>query len=177
MPRQKVNTEKAINAILYVANRLGTPANVYHSLKAIYYADRAHLECCGNLIYGESYSAMPAGPVPSYAYDVVKFVGGRSSWVNAPGAAEAMSADTRNIFVKKDADLDLFSQADLVSLEKGIDFVRTKSFAQLKSVSHTPAYDRADPNGEMDVNEIVAELGDSQAIAAHMADRFPGAAK
>lgn len=177
MPYQKVNTDKAINAILYVSKRLGAPSGVYQSLKAIYYADRANLERFGRLIYGETYIAMDAGPVPSAAYDIVKLVGGRAALpIEAPGAADAMSADKYKIYPKRDADLDLFSQSDLISFERGIEQVRDKDFGQIRDESHGAAYKKADPNGEIAIEDIAAELSDGAKIVAHLADRFPGSA-
>lgn len=177
MQKCKFDTEKAINAILYIARRIGTPADVYASLKAIYFADLCHLEQFGRQIYGETYTAMENGPVPSGAYDIVKFVGGRASLpVDAPGAAEAMSADKYKLYPKRDADLSVFSRSDLICLERGIDRVRGKSFGQIKNDSHGSAYEKADPNGDMSLDDMIAEFQNAEALASHFADRFPGTA-
>jgi uncharacterized phage-associated protein len=177
MAKTKFNTEKAINAILFISTRLGAPADVYASLKAIYFADRYHLEQYGRQIYGEVYTAMEHGPVPSGAYDIVKLVGGRASLpVIAPGASDAMSVDKFKITPKHEADLDLFSRSDLICLELGIERVRGKSFSQIKDDSHGQAYNKADLNGDMSLEDIVAELTSAEFLAPHLEDRFPGVA-
>ena len=38
------------------------------------FADKKHLERYGRFITGDTYSAMENGPVPSFAYDVVKCI-------------------------------------------------------------------------------------------------------
>lgn len=177
MAKTKFNREKAIDAILFISTRLGAPADVYASLKAIYFADRYHLEQFGRQIYGEVYTAMENGPVPSGAYDIVKFVGGRASLpVIAPGASDAMTADKFKITPKRDPDLDLFSKSDLICLELGIERVRGKTFSQIKDDSHSRAYYKADLNGDMSLEDIVAELTGAEFLAPHLADRFPGVA-
>jgi hypothetical protein len=39
------------------------------------------------------------------------------------------------------------------------------------------AFENADPNGEMKLADLIAELKDSEAIASHIDDRNPGEAQ
>jgi uncharacterized phage-associated protein len=172
------NPEKAVNAVLYVAARLGTPADVYASLKAIYFADKDHLDRFGRTMFGESYYAMEHGPVPSATYDLVKSVGGRVPYAAAfPGASDALFADHTKIYAKREADLDCFSRSELLSLDKGIELVRGKSFSEIKKMSHDQAWKRADHNGEMSLESIAEMIDESGALLSHLKDRFPGQAE
>lgn len=173
------NPRKALNALLYVATRLGKPADVYASLKAVYFADIEHLRSFGRTIYGETYSALEHGPVPSGSYDLVKIVGGRMPYAAKafPGAADALSADRYDLHVKQDADLEVFSRSELMALDKGIETVRGKSFKEIKRMSHDEAWKKADVNGEMSLESIVEMLDKSGDLAKHLKDRFPGEAE
>lgn len=173
------NPAKAVNSLLYVAARLGQPADVYTSLKAIYFADVDHIKNFGRTIYGETYSALEHGPVPSASYDLLKIVGGRMPYAPKafPGASDALFADRLNIYVKQDANLEVFSRSELMSLDRGIEKVRGKSFRQIKRMSHDEAWEAADPNGEMSIESILSMLDKSGALADHFKDRFPGEAE
>ena len=68
---------KALNALLYVANRV--QRKDFHKIfKIVYFADRQHLAEWGRPITGDTYIAMDAGPVPSRMYDMLKIVRGDS---------------------------------------------------------------------------------------------------
>ena len=65
------NVDKAIEVILWLANK--KPGITYHSLlKFLFYADEYHLNKYGRPIVGDSYVAMPFGPVASLTYDLLK---------------------------------------------------------------------------------------------------------
>ncbi len=57
MLKIRFDSEKALEAILYVASKAPVP-DIYHVGKILYYADRAHLERYGRLITGDEYKAM-----------------------------------------------------------------------------------------------------------------------
>ena len=63
--------DKALEAILYIANSLHNPT--FHSIsKMLYLSDKLHLQDYGRLICGDSYVAMEYGPVPSAIYNMMK---------------------------------------------------------------------------------------------------------
>ncbi|MCW7083120.1 Panacea domain-containing protein [Escherichia coli] len=69
----RFDSEKALEAILYVASKAPIP-DIYHVGKILYYADRFHLESFGRLITGDHYNAMKDGPVASNTYDIIKLL-------------------------------------------------------------------------------------------------------
>src|SRR3990172_3908608 len=109
MPRiYRFDPEKALNVILWVANRAKIP-DFYRISKIIYFADKVHLQKYGRLICGDAYVAMKDGPVPSGVYDIMKSVRGDGyspCEIEAKNSFE-VSAKTR-VVPLKDADMDVF---------------------------------------------------------------------
>lgn len=177
IPAQKFSKQKALHTLLYVVSRLPQPANVYNVLKCIWFADRAHLERFGRQIYGESYFAPEHGPVPSRAYDMVKYVSGRSSWdLHWPELFEAISATKTEITSKISPDLDVLSRSELICLNESCEKYGQLSFGKLKRLSHqSDAFKNADQNGEINFDALVDELGDGE-LREHLLDRYPGEA-
>jgi uncharacterized phage-associated protein len=63
---------KAIEAILYVAERTKDTPTRLRIAKLLYLADKTSLEKYGRFIFGDTYHAMKHGPVPSHALDLLK---------------------------------------------------------------------------------------------------------
>ena len=100
---------KAIEAILYLANKLENPGR-YVICKLLYLADKCSLEKYGRFIFGDSYFAMKAGATPSNAYDLLK---------------EATQLPVNGIKVRgnrviplRKPDLDYLSKSDIECLDK-----------------------------------------------------------
>ena len=69
------NKEKALNAILYIAQNLNR-RDFHKIFKILYFSDREYLARYGTTITGDCYIAMEAGPVPSKVYDIFKSLEG-----------------------------------------------------------------------------------------------------
>ena len=63
--------EKAIEMVLYLAQRLDNPT-VLQICKLMYFADKRHLDKWGQFLCGNDYVAMEHGPVPVNVYDMLK---------------------------------------------------------------------------------------------------------
>jgi uncharacterized phage-associated protein len=166
--------------LLLVVSRLRQPANVYNVLKCLWFADRDHLERFGRQIYGETYFAPEHGPVPSGAYDIVKYVAGRLKlWdLHFPEALECVEANATEIAAKRRPDLDLLSKSEIACLTEAARKYGGLSFRELKALSHqSEAFKNADLNGEISLTDVVNELPSGQAVLEHMADRHPGSAE
>lgn len=176
---QKFDQRKALHVLLYVASRLPHPANIYNVLKCIWFADREHLEQYGRQIYGETYFAPEHGPVPSGAYDIVKYAAGRSSWdLRFPEALEAMNANNTEVSARIEPDLDLLSRSELICLTNAAKKYGKLSFGKLKTLSHqSKAFRNAGPNGEINLEALIRELHDGKDIERHILDRHPGVAR
>ncbi len=176
MPKAKFDQRKALHAMLFVISHLPRPANVYNVLKCLYYADLQHLQEYGRQIYGETFFALEHGPVPSAAYEIVKYAGGRAKWdLQFPEAIELLDVNDIHVSARGPADTDLLSRSDMGCLLDAARLYGKMSFTRLKKLSHKgKAFENADPNGEMKLADLIDELQDGKAVAAHLKDRNPG---
>ncbi len=71
MTRFRVNWEKALQAIDFIATRRAGLTQYYIG-KILFFADRDHLLDFGRPITGDKYVAMEHGPVPSAIRDLLK---------------------------------------------------------------------------------------------------------
>lgn len=69
--RFKFDKTKAIETLIYIAKRIDHP-DYGDVLKLAYLADKTSLEKYGRFIFGDTYSAMKYGAVPSHLFDLVK---------------------------------------------------------------------------------------------------------
>jgi uncharacterized phage-associated protein len=121
----KFNQEKAIAAILLIADRLikrhgKNGADLHKIFKIIYFADRKHLATYGRPIIGDFYIAMKDGGVPSRIYDMVKMVRGDSICQDTQGFNKFFDVDRHFLYPKQDPEIDEFSGSDLQFLEESI---------------------------------------------------------
>lgn len=166
--------DKAVEVILYIANRVGDPG--FHRLsKVLYFADRDHLAKYGRFICGDSYVAMKHGPVPSGTYDILKFVRGDDGLTcHVPHAKESFRVDDRKLVIPfKDANPDLLSESEKECLDAAIAKFGKLSFGQLTKLSHDKAWDSADENESIEVEQIVATLPNAEHLLEHLANPYP----
>lgn len=169
----KFDAEKAVEAILYVANRAKNP-DIYHVLKILYFADREHLGQYGRLIYGDSYVAMRNGPVPSGAYDIVKDVRGDGLNIVGANIRGAFEVNVHMISPLRDANLEIFSDSDIECLNAAIDKYGYLSFSELKKLSHDKAYDSADDNDFISLEQFISSFPNCSPLYEHLKDPHPG---
>jgi len=164
--------------MLFVVTHLPKPANVYNVLKCLYYADRKHLQEYGRQIYGETFYALEHGPVPSAAYEIIKYANGRAKWdLQFPEALELLAVNDIHVGARGPVDTDLLSRSDMACLLDAARKYGKMPFGKLKKLSHQgKAFENADANGEMKLADLIDELRDGEAVAAHLKDRNPGEA-
>lgn len=149
--------EKLQNLILYIANALPEPQNMYKVLKVIYFADKDHLFNYGRFVSDDDHVALQHGPVPSKAYNMVKNVKLLHSLSDdgADGAPFTVKSDNTILSLAK-PDISLFSKSDLECLDKEIDICRPMTFQQLKTRSHDAAYEAAGENDFIPIESIAS---------------------
>lgn len=168
---------KALEAILYVAERAGT--SLYGTLKLLYVADKFHLERYGRLIFGEDYSAMQWGPVPSHAYDIVKAV--RNDQDQDATRAFAMKGDAFEL--KRPADIEELSETDRECLDEAIETYGNLDFNGFKRLTHDSAWDAAwnSPTRRagsvpIPIASIASQMPNAQRLVQYLSDPHPGEA-
>ena len=178
MPKAKFDQRKALHALLFVVTHLPKPANVYNVLKCLYYADRKHLQEFGRQIYDETFYALEHGPVPSAAYEIIKYANGRAKWdLQFPEAFELLDVNDIHVSARGPVDTELLSRSDMACLLDAARKYGKMPFGKLKKLSHQgKAFANADANGEMKLADLIDELRDGETVASHLKDRNPGEA-
>lgn len=162
---------KALEVILFISAKV---PDLYHILKILYFADKEHLQEHGRFICGDSYVAMSNGPVPSEVYDMIKHVRGDGNIFRSEYdyLKNDFNTEGNNVIPLRAPDLDLLSETDLACLEKAIAENRSLNFAQLKKKSHDAAYDSADENDFMSVENIAKTLKNGDQLLSYLKNMY-----
>lgn len=169
----KFDEDVALQTILYIANRVKNPT--FHKIsKIIYFADRFHLEKYGRFICGDSYVAMKHGPVPSRIYDILKDIRANIDLPIVKKAKDLLKIENYDVKPLEDADLDYFSDSDIVCLDKSIEQYGDKTFSQLTNLSHDEAWHSAGENDFIEIQDIVKTFKNPETLLEHLRDPHPG---
>jgi len=172
MIRFTVDQQKTIEALVYVASQVPEVTR-FHAAKILYFADTYHLAHFGRPVTGDHYVAMENGPVPSFAYDVLK---GRSGEDRVPYQAGALTEQSEgkhpSYKAVRSPDLDYFSRSDISALDFAIEHCRNRSFGDISDETHQhQAWARARENGAMDFALMIGDdadlLEDAEITAAY----------
>ena len=168
------DAQKALETLLYVTKKLPSH-NKYWVFKAIYFADKRHLQRYGRFVYGDQYVAMRLGPVPSGARDFVTAADeGANPWcVDIEAAISSMRIEGNRIIPLRDPDMTHFSKSDLECLDEAIEEVRPLDFDTLMRRSHDGAYDSADRNDIMSIESIASLFPNSHELLEYIKDPAP----
>ena len=155
----QLDPEKGLEALIYVGKR--TPKqDLYKALKTVYLADRHHLEHHGCFIYGETYNALPMGPVPQAAYEATKRLNQRVMF--SPFDDDQLHAALRcngdKLITLREADFSKLSETERKSLDRAISYFADMSFEQVKTASHDSAYDKTPANAPIAMQDLIASL-------------------
>lgn len=151
------NFDRALNALLYVANRVER-RDIHKIFKILYFADMQHLLKYGRAITGDRYIAMRFGPVPSCIYDMVKVVRG-DSWYVAEDLKAFIQVDGMLLNPLRDADMDYLSASDISEINRAVHAYKDIDFNKLTRLSHGTAWNTAwnSNSQEISVEDILRE--------------------
>ena len=159
------NKDKAIQAVLYVAN--GLLRKDFHKIfKILYFADRNHIAEWGCPITGDIYIAMDAGPVPSRIYDMFKIVRGDAYSQDTEGLGEFFGVEGWMYIVpKREVDKNKLSPSDIASLQSALDTYGNMTYDEIKEKSHDVAWRATAKDYAISWEDIAREAGlDSEDI-------------
>lgn len=160
------NKSKALNSLLYVANRL--QRRDFHKIfKILYFSDRQHLADWGCPITGDNYIAMDAGPVPSRIYDMLKIVRGDSYLSDIEGLGKYFTIENW-MYVRplQDADTDKLSKNEKDILDDSISKYGSLSYDEIKEKSHDIAWRCTAKDFSIQWDDIAREAGlDSEELS------------
>jgi|HubBroStandDraft_3_1064219.scaffolds.fasta_scaffold257642_2 uncharacterized phage-associated protein len=152
------NVPRILSAISFVideARKRNECVTQYDIVKTLFLADRASLNKFGRPITFDNYVAMKDGPVPSTAYDLLKFddktlkrLKVSPPWTSKPApdqGRKALAFEIPETAVRVDA----LSPSDTDELSKALTVVKSLGFSQVRKLTHDdPAYVEAwDPEG------------------------------
>lgn len=169
----RLDPTKALEALLYVAPRVD--GDLYTTLKALYIADKLHLERYGRQIYGDSYRAMDHGPTGSTAYDTMQDIRDRRRF--RQGVAEAdkamrVSGDNK-VTVLREASTYELSKSDIRALDAAIDKVSGRSFGEVRAEVHDSAWRSSKRNQWMSLESIAGTLKNGSDLVEYLRERIP----
>jgi hypothetical protein len=104
---------------------------------------------------------MKNGPVPSFIYDMIKFVRGDKQYISLPQDVKSDFElfDYKYIAAKRAANGDELAESDIECLERSMSENKDYSFLQLTKISHDNAWENADINGEISVFDMASSDG------------------
>ena len=127
----RTNYEKAIEALLYIVHKLGVRANKYCCIKALFEADKYHLNTYGRTVTSDSYIAMEHGTVPSF---ILNFIKHEAYYCESK---KNINTSVEHILSSTDAvNLDLLSESDIEALDKGVEKYSELSFQEIREENH-----------------------------------------
>ena len=128
--RYAVHTQKALEAILFVSN--ASPGmDVYHVARAVFDAERYHLNKYGRPIAGDDYQADTYGPLGRTVYGLVTNdpIAMLALGTNGPLPFNIM--DGWRVAAGRDANVRLLSESDREALAQAVAKVAGHSFGEL----------------------------------------------
>jgi uncharacterized phage-associated protein len=165
--------DKALEAILFIAEQLKTPS--MHSIsRMLYLSDKLHLQEYGRMICGDRYIAMEYGPVPSAIYGMMKVADNRESidvdWDELIQEAFDVCKG-RYIAPKRAPDLDLLSRSEIECIKQTTARYGTKSFGELTDITHDEAWDSTAENQPIPVELIIQTLPNAAEVSEYLRSR------
>ncbi|MDR0319391.1 MAG: SocA family protein [Rickettsiales bacterium] len=175
--RFNTNTRKALEAIIYLANKKADMTQ-YYFMKMIFFAEKYHINKYGIPIIGDRYIKMDNGPVPSFVLDAIRLDGAKLTHDIYEEINKSLDfrKDSKKIHTsaKRKPDLSFLSSTNLECLDKAFNLCKAKSFDELKNLTHEEtAWKKAVRNRDMDYALFVDDNHpDKEIIVADLSDNF-----
>ena len=162
-----LDKEKAVEALVYIARALPGVGRFY-VCKILYFAERDHLRSYGRPIIGDRYHAMDNGPVPSFAYNVLKGDLTPSEVKLSEGALVPIDRYRHPAYeAGREPRLEYFSKSDLECLDRAIEYCKGRSFGTLSDETHKhKAWEKANLNAPMKWLDFLDEADPAMAEEA-----------
>lgn len=156
MLRFQFNERKGVEALTYIASEW-PGITAFFAAKVLFFAEKKHLNRYSRPIVGDTFIAMPNGPVPSTIYDFIK---GQFDQAEDPERiVDALSINNTpypRVTAKRLPDINAFSPSDIECLDEALEFCRSRGFGTLSSLTHQErAWQDAPANGPMDYEAMI----------------------
>ena len=130
-----------------------------------------HLSRYGRPITGDWYAAMKYGPVPSHTYSILKTLRGDEN-IQLPERANALKVvDPFYVRAKRAADEDVLSASEIACLKTSAAEHGAKTFNKLTAESHGRAWDAADENGMIKLENLLLDIENRDELRGFFSER------
>ena len=161
-PRYIPNAAKALEVILWIVQRR-PGIDVYHLVKATFFADKYHLNRYGRPITADSYFAAPWGPLPQVVYNLLKRDPIEMIALESNGELPFRVDAKHRVYGDREANLRRLSVTDVEALEFGVRHVEDRSFEEIYLETHDdPAYVLA-AGLHMDYRDFIPDSDEAKA--------------
>ena len=165
---------KAIEALALIAELRPGLSPLFVS-KMLFFAEKWHLNRYGRPIIGDTYIAMPQGPVPSVVKD---YIDQRWDWVHKPeGFDEAISVQRQAGLLRllpgqRPPNRSALSETDVECITEAVEFCKDKTADELSLLTHQEkAYLLAEANGPMNYEFFIDDNHPQHAAVVARAKR------
>jgi len=160
------DTKKCIEVIKYITQKLKEMNNnidptYYFVLKMLYLADKEHLKKHHIFMVPDRYVKMEYGPVPSFCYNIVKFVKENKNDPNFDNSikTEFKVSKDDEVSVSKEINFDYLAPSNIDCLNEAINKYGKLEFDDLKILTHDKIYHSVTNwNGEITMFHIAKVL-------------------
>jgi uncharacterized phage-associated protein len=129
--------------------------DIYHVVKAAFYADKYHLNKYGRPIAGDDYEADRYGPLGQCVYGLLRRDPMEMLALGGNGELPFQVGERWTVVADREANLRVLSESDLEALAYGLRKVEGRSFEDLVQATHDePAYVEAN-GGRMKYEDLL----------------------
>jgi hypothetical protein len=165
MPTYQTNAAKALEVILWIANR-SPQIDVYHLVKAVFFADKKHISEFGRPIVGDAYRAAPYGPLPQVIYGLLRNDPIEVLALESNGELPFSVTTQHKVIPERDPNSRVLSDSDLEALEYGLSHVEGRRFSDIYQETHDDvAYLRA-CGSAMDYRDFLSDTDENRSDKA-----------
>jgi uncharacterized phage-associated protein len=130
------NFKKSVQALNFFAIKEGGSINKMKAIKLVWLSDRIHIRKYGRLITGDTYYALPNGPVPSATRDILESNNFIDDIASEYATRYLKIVEKYSYCSIADVEYKVFSLTDTDILKKVFDLYGDKSQYELSSYSH-----------------------------------------
>ncbi|MBS3908665.1 MAG: SocA family protein [Actinobacteria bacterium] len=172
--RFRYDVEKFVNVVAYLAINNVPNLDKLKVSKLMYFVDKLHLQRYGRPVSGDSYNALPYGPIPSVSLDIMdEAVADELSYFGITNTNVELFMNYLEVIdrsekypkfrAKRQPELDIFSDSDIEILDEVIKTYGQLTGLDLVNLTHKePAWTKTQGNALIDFRLFLEGLDDEE---------------